>query len=161
MYINAVLRKIRFETHCWTTNQKGSSVLPDLLRVNQWLFYKWDQENNTNIIPTKCFVVFFLLCGNGTPSYSAIVAWYFMSAAFISHDICLKSVTIPIWGPVHRVQSNHIRQVRWSVWSGLGILFQNLVLLHFDHMKSYIILKSLSIYLYRQLICMLVFIKLG
>ena len=75
----------------------------------------------------------------------AIVARYFMSADFTSHDICLTSVTIQIWGPVHRVQSNHIKQVRNYVLSGLGISFQNLNLLHFDKIIS---LKSLSINLF-------------
>ena len=68
-----------------------------------------------------------------------------MSADFTSHCICLTSVTIPLCGPVHRVQSNHIKQVRGSLLSGLGIRFQNLTLLHFDHITS---LKSLSIYLF-------------
>ena len=75
----------------------------------------------------------------------AIVARYFMSADFTSHDICLTSVTIQICGPVHRVKSNHIKQVRNSVLSGLGISFQNLNLLHFDQIIS---LKSLSINLF-------------
>ena len=63
----------------------------------------------------------------------------------ISCFICLKSVTIPLCGPVHRVQSNHIKQVRGSLLSGLGIRFQNLNLLHFDQITG---LKSLSIYLF-------------
>ena len=75
----------------------------------------------------------------------AIVARYFMSADFTSHYICLTSVTIQICGPVHRVYSNHIKQVRNSVLSGLGISFQNLNLLHFDQIIS---LKSLSINLF-------------
>ena len=66
-----------------------------------------------------------------------------MSADFTSHDICLTSVTIPICGPVHRVNSNHIKQVRGSVLSGLGIRFQNLNLLHFDQIIG---LKALTIY---------------
>ena len=68
-----------------------------------------------------------------------------MSAVFTSHDICFTLVTIPICGPVHCVQSNHIRQVRGSVLSDLGILFQNMNLLHFDHIIG---LKSLSIFLF-------------
>ena len=68
-----------------------------------------------------------------------------MSADFTSHCICLTSVTIPLCGPVHRVQSNHIKQVRGSLLSGLGIGFQNLNLLHFDQITG---LKSLSIYLF-------------
>ena len=75
----------------------------------------------------------------------AIVARYFMSADFTSYDIFLTSVTIQICGPVHRVQSNHIKQVRNSVLSGLGISFQNLNLLHFDQIIS---LKTLSINLF-------------
>ena len=75
----------------------------------------------------------------------AIVARYFMSADFTSHDICLTSVTFQICGPAHRVESNHIKQVRNSVLSGLGISFQNLNLLHFDQIIS---LKSLSINLF-------------
>ena len=75
----------------------------------------------------------------------AIVSRYFMSADFTSHDICLTLVTIQICGPVHRVKSNHIKQVRNSVLSGLGICFQNLNLLHFDQIIS---LKSLSINLF-------------
>ena len=75
----------------------------------------------------------------------AIVARYFMSADFTSHDIRLTSVTIQICGPVHRVESNHIKQVRNSVLSGLGISLQNLNLLHFDQIIS---LKSLSINLF-------------
>ena len=97
--------------------------------------------------PTKCFVYrfFFFFCVNGTPSCLAIVARYFMSADFTSHCICLTSVTIPLCGPVHRVQSNHIKQVRGSLLSGLGIRFQNLNLLHIDQITG---LKSLSIYLF-------------
>ena len=68
-----------------------------------------------------------------------------MSADFTSHCICLTSVAIPLCGPVHRVQSNHIKQVRGSLLSGLGIRFQNLNLLHFDQITG---LKSLSIYLF-------------
>ena len=68
-----------------------------------------------------------------------------MSADFTSHCICLTSVTIPLCGPVHRVQSNHIKQVRGSLLSGLGIRFQNLNLLHFDQITG---LKSLSVYLF-------------
>ena len=75
----------------------------------------------------------------------AIVARYFMSADFTSHDICLTSVSIQICGQVHRVWSKHIKQVRNSVLSGLGISFQNLNLLHFDQIIS---LKSLSINLF-------------
>ena len=56
-----------------------------------------------------------------------------MSADFTSHCICFTSVTIPLCGPVHRVQSNHIKR------------FQNLNLLHFDQIT---ILKSLSFYLF-------------
>ena len=66
-----------------------------------------------------------------------------MSADFTSHCICLTSVTIPLCGPVHRVQS--IKQVRGSLLSGIGIRFQNLNLLHFDQITG---LKSLSIYLF-------------
>ena len=97
--------------------------------------------------PTKRFVYrfFFRFCVNGTPSFLAIVARYFMSADFTSHCICLTSVTIPLCEPVHRVQSNHIKQVRGSLLSGLGIMFQNLNLLHFDQITG---LKSLSIYLF-------------
>ena len=68
-----------------------------------------------------------------------------MSADFTSHCICLTSVTIPLCGPVHRVQSNHIKQVRRSLLSGLGIRFQNMNLLHFDQITG---LKFLSIYLF-------------
>ena len=68
-----------------------------------------------------------------------------MSADFTSHDICLTSVTIPLCGPAHRVQSNHIKQVRRSVESGLGIKFQSLNLMHFDQIIG---LRSLSIYLF-------------
>ena len=68
-----------------------------------------------------------------------------MSADFTSHCICLTSVTIPLCGPVHRVQSNHIKQARGSLLSGLGIRFQNLNLLHIDQITG---LKSLSIYLF-------------
>ena len=94
---------------------------------------------------TLCLLFLFLFCVNGTPSFSAIVARYFMSADFTSHCICLTSVTIPLCGPVHRVQSNHIKQVRGSLLSGLGIRFQNLNLLHFDQITG---LKSLSIYFF-------------
>ena len=66
-----------------------------------------------------------------------------MSADLTSHCICLASVTIPLCGPVHRVQS--IKQVRGSLLSGIGIRFQNLNLLHFDQITG---LKSLSIYLF-------------
>ena len=66
-----------------------------------------------------------------------------MSADSTSHCICLTSVTIPLCGPVHRVQS--IKQVRGSLLSGIGIRFQNLNLLHFDQITG---LKSLSIYLF-------------
>ena len=66
-----------------------------------------------------------------------------MSADFTSHCICLTSVTIPLCGPVHRVQS--IKQVRGSLLSGIGIRFQNLNLLNFDQITG---LKSLSIYLF-------------
>ena len=75
----------------------------------------------------------------------AIVARYFMSADFTSHCICLTSVTIPLCGPVHRVQSNHIKQVHGSLLSGLGIRIQYLDLLHFDQITG---LKSLTIYLF-------------
>ena len=68
-----------------------------------------------------------------------------MSADFTSHCICLTSVTIPLCGPVHRVQSNHSKQVHGSLLSGLGIRFQNLNLLHFDQITG---LKSLTIYLF-------------
>ena len=68
-----------------------------------------------------------------------------MSADFTSHCICLTSVKIPLCGPVHRVQSNHIKQVRGSLSSGLGVRFQNLNLLHIDQITG---LKSLSIYLF-------------
>ena len=97
--------------------------------------------------PQKSFVYcfFFFFCVNGTPSFLAIVARYFMSADFTSQCICLTSVTIPLCGPVHRVQSNHIKQVRGSLLSGLGIRFQNLNLLHFDQITG---LKSLTIYLF-------------
>ena len=94
---------------------------------------------------TLCLLFLFLLCVNGTPSFLAIVARYFMSADFTSHCICLTSVTIPLCGPVRRVQSNHIKQVRGSLLSGLGIRFQNLNLLHFDQITG---LKSLLIYLF-------------
>ena len=94
---------------------------------------------------TLCLLFLFLFCVNGTPSFLAIVARYFMSADFTSHCICLTSVTIPLCGPVHRVQSNHIKQVRGSLLSGLGIRFQNLNLLHFDQITGW---KSLSIYLF-------------
>ena len=62
-------------------------------------------ENSENIIPQNAlFIVsFFLFCVDGTHSFMAIVARYFMSADFRSHDICLTSVTIQICGPVHRV----------------------------------------------------------
>ena len=66
-----------------------------------------------------------------------------MSADFTSHCICLTSVTIPLCGPVHRVQS--IKQVRGSLLSGIGIRFQNLNLLHFDQITG---LKPLLIYLF-------------
>ena len=69
-----------------------------------------------------------------------------MSADFTSHCICLTSVTIPLCGPVHRVQSDHIKQVRGSLLSGLEIRFQNLNLLHFDQITD---LKSLMILLAR------------
>ena len=46
---------------------------------------------------------FFLICVHGTHSFMVIVARYFMSADFTSHDICLTSVTIQICGPIHRV----------------------------------------------------------
>ena len=94
---------------------------------------------------TLCLLFLFLFCVNDTPSFLAIVARYFMSADFTSHCICLTSVTISLCGPVHRVQSNHIKQVRGSLLSGLGIRFQNLNLLHFDQITG---LKSLSIYLF-------------
>ena len=97
----------------------------------------------------ECFVYrfFFLFCVYGTHSFMAIVARYFMSADFTSHDICLTSVTIQTCGPFHRVKSNHIKHVRNSVLSGLGISFQNLNLnlLHFDQIIS---LRSLSINLF-------------
>ena len=93
---------------------------------------------------TLC-LLFLFFCVNGTLSFLAIIARYFMSADFTSHCICLTSVTIPLCGPVHRVQSNHIKQVRGSLLSGLGIRFQNLNLLHFDQITG---LKSLSIYLF-------------
>ena len=92
-----------------------------------------------------CLSFFFLFCVNGTPSFLAIVARYFMSADFTSHCICLTSVTIPLCGPVHRVQSNHFKQVHGSLLSGLGIRFQNLNLLHFNQITG---LKSLSISLF-------------
>ena len=100
-----------------------------------------------NHYPTKRFVYrfFFLFCVNGTPSFLAIVARYFMSADFTPHCICLTSVIIPLCGPAHRVQSNHIKQVRGSLLSGLGIRFQNQNLLQFDQITG---LKSLSIYLF-------------
>ena len=63
-----------------------------------------------------------------------------MSADFTSHCICLTSITIPLCGPVHRVQS--IKQVRGSLLSGLWIRFQSLNLLQLTG------LKSLSIYLF-------------
>ena len=66
-----------------------------------------------------------------------------MSADFTSHCICLKSVTIPLCEPVHRVQ--FIKQVRGSLLSGIGIRFQNLNLLRFDQITG---LKSLSINLF-------------
>ena len=66
-----------------------------------------------------------------------------MSADFTSHCICLTSVTIPLCGPVHRVQS--IKQVRGSLLSGIGIRFQNSNLLHFDQITG---LKSLLICLF-------------
>ena len=66
-----------------------------------------------------------------------------MSADFTFHCICLTSVTIPLCGPVHRVQS--IKEVRGSLLSGIGIRFQNLNLLQFDQITG---LKSLSIYLF-------------
>ena len=94
---------------------------------------------------TLCLLFLFLFCVNGTPSFLAIVARYFMSADFTSHCICLTSVTIPLCGSVHRVQSNHIKQVRGSLLSGLGIRSQNLNLLYFDQITG---LKSLSIYLF-------------
>ena len=105
------------------------------------------QRQQRKHYPTKRFVYrfFFLFCVNGTPSFLAIVARYFMSADFTSHCICLTSVTIPLCGLVHRVQSNHIKQVRGSLLSGLGIRFQNLNLLHIDQITG---LKSLSIYLF-------------
>ena len=68
-----------------------------------------------------------------------------MSADFTSHDICLTSVTIPICEPVHCVQSSHIKHIRESLFSGLGIKFQNLNLLHFDQIIG---LKSFLIYLF-------------
>ena len=68
-----------------------------------------------------------------------------MSADFTSHCNCLTSVTIPLCGPVHRVQSNHIKKVSGSLLWGLGIRFQNLNLLHIDQITG---LKSLSIYLF-------------
>ena len=81
---------------------------------------------------TLCLSFLFLFCVNGTPSFLAIIARYFMSADFTSLCFCLTSVTIPLCGPVHRVKSNHIKQVRGSLLSGLGNRFQNLNLLHFD-----------------------------
>ena len=90
---------------------------------------------------TLCLLFLFLFCVNDTPSFLAIVARYFMSADFTSHCICLTSVTIPLCRPVHRVQSNHIKQVRGSLLSGLG----NLNLLRTDQITG---LKSLSIYLF-------------
>ena len=92
---------------------------------------------------TLCLSFLFLFCVNGTPLFLAIVARHFMSADFTSHCICLTSVTIPLCGPVHRVQS--IKQVRGSLLLGIGIRFQNLNLLHFDQITG---LKSLSIYLF-------------
>ena len=99
--------------------------------------------------PTKRFVnrFFFFFVSMALPHFLAIVARYYMSADFTSHDICLTSVKVPICGPVHRVQSNRIRQVRGSLLSSLGIKFQNLNLLHFDQIIG---LKSLSIYLFLQ-----------
>ena len=87
-------------------------------------------------------------------SFSFLCQWHYLifghrcqifHVSFTSHCICLTSVTIPLCGPVHRVQSNHIKQVRGSLLSGLGIRFQNLNLLHFDQITG---LKSLSIYLF-------------
>ena len=120
--------------------------MPDLLRViNDYFIIETKTTAKTFPHKTLCFLFLFLFCVNGTPSFLAIVARYFMSADFTSHCICLTSVTIPLCGPVHRVQSNHIKQVRGSLLSGLGIKFQNLNLLHFDQITG---LKSLSIYLF-------------
>ena len=95
--------------------------------------------------PTKRFVYrfFFFFVSMALPHFWPSLRD--MSADFTSHCICLTSVTIPLCGPVHRVQSNHIKQVRGSLLSGLGIRFQNLNLLHIDQITG---LKSLSIYLF-------------
>ena len=114
--------------------------------VNQCLFHSMIETKTTAKTlshKTPCLSFLFLFCVNGTPSFLAIVARHFMSADFTSHCICLTSVTIPLCGPVHRVQS--IKQVRGSLLSGIGIRFQNLNLLHFDQITG---LKSLSIYLF-------------
>ena len=91
-----------------------------------------------NILPTKrfvyCFFFFFV---------SMTLPHFWPSLPDISCQ--LTSVIIPLCGPVHRVQSNDIKQVRGSLLSGLGIRFQNLNLLHFDQITG---LKSLSIYLF-------------
>ena len=113
--------------------------------INDYLIIETKTTAKTLSHKTLCLSFLFLFCVNGTPLFLAIVARYFMSADFTSHCICLTLVTIPLCGPVHRVQSNHIKQVRGSLLSGLGIRFQNLNLLHFDQITG---LKSLSIYLF-------------
>ena len=104
------------------------------------IFYQYQKH-----YPTKCFII----------SFSFLYQWHslifgyhriiFHVSCLHIHDICLTSVTIQICGQVHPVQYNHIKQVRETVLSGLGIKFQNLNLLHFDQIIG---LKSLSIYLF-------------
>ena len=124
---------------------KKVQVRCQICYVNQCLFHYIETWTiaKTLFHKTLCLSLLFLFCVNGTPSFLAIVARHFMSADFTSHCICLTSVTIPLCGPVHRVQS--IKQVRGSLLSGIGIRFQNLNLLQFDQITG---LKSLSIYLF-------------
>ena len=71
MHINAAWLTICIETHCWTANQKCLSALLDLLRANQWLFYKQIQEHNAG----KCFIVSFpSLCLNDTPLFLLLLS---------------------------------------------------------------------------------------
>ena len=87
--------------------------------INDYLIIETKTTAKTLSHKTLCLSFLFLFCVNGTPLFLAIVARYFMSADFTSHCICLTSVTIPLCGPVHRVQSNHIKQVRGSLLSDL------------------------------------------
>ena len=111
--------------------------------VNQCLFHYWNQDNSENIIPQNAlFIVYFsVLCQWHSLIFGHRCETFHVSWPHIPLHLFNISYNFTMWTS----SSCSVHQVRGSLLSGIGIRFQNLILLHFDQITG---LKSLSIYLF-------------